>query len=136
MRIAEIMNPVETIEPDASVRHAAERIRDLEVGSIPVCDGDRLIGIVTDRDITVRATAVGADPASCRVVDVMSPRVDYCLADDEIERALEVMESRQVRRLPVLDRDHRLVGTVAIGDIAATVDATESGEALRKISEP
>ena len=58
MRIAEIMNPVETIEPDASVRHAAERMRDLEVGSIPVCDGDRLIGIVTDRDITVRATAV------------------------------------------------------------------------------
>jgi CBS domain-containing protein len=66
----------------------------------------------------------------------MSPRVDYCLADDEIERALEVMESKQVRRLPVLDRDHRLVGTVAIGDIAATVDAKESGEALRKISEP
>jgi CBS domain-containing protein len=66
----------------------------------------------------------------------MTPRVDYCLADDEIERALELMQSKQVRRLPVLDRDHRLVGTVAIGDIAAAVDAQESGEALRKISEP
>ena len=136
MRIAQIMNPVETIEPDASVQQAAERMRDLDVGSIPVCDGDRLIGIVTDRDITVRATAVGADPARYRVVEVMTPRVDDCLADDEIERVLELMESKQVRRLPVLDRDHRLVGTVAIGDIAAAAGTKESGEALRRISEP
>src|SRR5262249_10301011 len=126
----------ETIEPDASVQQAAERMRDLDVGSIPVCDGDRLIGIVTDRDITVRATAVGADPARYRVVEVMTPRVDYCLADDEIERVLELMESKQVRGLPVLDGDHRRVGTVAIGDIAAAGGTKESGEALRRISEP
>jgi len=136
MRIAEIMNPVETIEPGATVQQAAERMRDLEIGSIPVCNGDRLVGIVTDRDITIRATADGANPTVHRVEQVMTPRVDYCLADDEVHRAIEIMESKQVRRLPVLDRDHRLVGTVAIGDLAEAVEPGGSGEALRKISKP
>jgi len=135
MRISEIMNPVETIEPGATLREAAERMRDLEVGSLPVCNGDRLVGIVTDRDITVRATAGGADPAAQRVEQAMTAKVDYCLADDDLQRALEIMESKQVRRLPVLDRDHRLVGTVAIGDLAAAVEPRAGGEALRKISQ-
>src|SRR5262245_30160118 len=136
MRISEIMNPVETIEPGASVQRAAERMRDLDVGSIPVCDGDRLVGIVTDRDITVRATAAGADPSRYRVEQAMTPHVDYCLADDDVERALEVMQGKQVRRLPVLDQDHRLVGTVAIADLAAVVEPRASGTTLRKISQP
>jgi len=136
MRIAEIMNPVETIEPGASVQRAAERMRDLDIGSIPVCDGDRLVGIVTDRDITVRATAAGADPSRCRVDQTMTAHVDYCLAEDDVERALEIMRGKQVRRLPVLDEDHRLVGTVAIADLAAVVEPRDSGATLRKISEP
>src|SRR5262245_11137194 len=136
MRIAEIMNPVETIEPQATVQQAAERMRDLEVGSIPFCDGDRLVGIVTDRDITVRATATGANPVFQRVAQVMTPGVDHCLADDDVQRAREVMESKQVRRLPVLDKDHRLVGTVAMADLAAIVDPSESGKTIRKISQP
>ena len=136
MRIAELMNPVETIEPDASVRQAAERMRDLEIGSLPVCDGDRLVGVVTDRDITIRSTAAGTDPGSCRVDQVMTPHVDYCLADDDVQSAIDVMEGKQIRRLPVLDRDHRLVGTVALGDLALTVNPEHSGQALRKISEP
>jgi CBS domain-containing protein len=136
MRIAEIMSPVETIDPGASVRQAAERMRDLEVGSLPVCDGDRLVGIITDRDITVRATATGADPDSCRVDQAMTARVDCCLADDDVERALRVMQEKQVRRLPVLDQDHRLVGTVALGDLTAVLDSKVSGTALREISKP
>jgi CBS domain-containing protein len=136
MRIAEIMSPVETIEPGASVRQAAERMRDLEVGSLPVCDGDRLVGIITDRDITVRATATGADPDSCRVDQAMTARVDCCLADDDVERAVRVMQEKQVRRLPVLDQDHRLVGTVALGDLTAVLDSKVSGTALREISKP
>src|SRR5262249_23535911 len=103
MQVAEIMNPVETIEPDASVQRAAERMRDLDVGSIPVCNGDRLVGIITDRDVTVRTTAAGIDPAHCRVDQAMTPHVDYCSADDEVQEAVRVMQKKQVRRLPVLD---------------------------------
>jgi CBS domain-containing protein len=136
MRIAELMNPVETIEADATVRQAAERMRDLEIGSLPVCDGDRLVGIVTDRDIAVRSTAAGADPTNCRVEQVMTPHVDYCLADDNVQNAIDLMESKQIRRLPVLDCDHRLVGTVSLGDLAVMVDPKHSGQALRKVSEP
>lgn len=136
MRVAEIMNPVETIEPGASVQQAAERMRDLDVGSIPVCDGERLVGVITDRDITIRATATGADPGSCRVDQAMTPKVDCCLADDDVKRALQVMREKQIRRLPVLDRDHRLVGTVALADLASVAESHETGSALRGISKP
>jgi CBS domain-containing protein len=136
MRIAEIMSPVEVIEPGASVQQAAERMRDLDVGSIPVCDGDRLVGIITDRDITIRATAAGADPGSYRVDQAMTPKVDCCLADDDVEHAARVMQEKRIRRLPILDREHRLVGTVALGDLAAVLDSNDSGTALREISRP
>src|SRR5262249_22486496 len=115
---------------------AAERMRDLQIGSLPVCDGDRLVGIVTDRDITVRSTAAGTDPASCRVAQVMTPHVDYCLADDDVQRAVDVIERQQVRKLPVLVCHSRLFGTVELCDFALTVNPEHSGQALRNTSEP
>jgi len=136
MQVAEIMNPVETIEPDASVQRAAERMRDLDVGSIPVCNGDRLVGIITDRDVTIRATAEGLDPANCRVDHAMTPHVDYCSADDEVREAVRLMQEKQVRRLPVLDRQHRLVGTVSLGDLVQVLGAKDSAKTLREISRP
>jgi CBS domain-containing protein len=134
MRIAEIMKPVETIEPGASLQQAAKRMRHLDVGSIPVRDGDRLVGMITDRDITIRATAAGLDPVSCRVDQAMTPRVDCCLANVDVKSAARFMQAKQIRRLPILDERRRLIGTVALGDLVAVLKAEDSGRALREIS--
>jgi CBS domain-containing protein len=136
MRVAEVMNPVETIEPDATLRRAAQRMRDLDVGSIPVCNGDRLVGIITDRDVTVRATAEGKDPATCKVEQAMTPHVDYVIADDDVQHAAQLMQEKQVRRLPVLDGQHRLVGTVSLGDLSHVLKPNDSSSTLREISRP
>jgi len=134
MRIGDIMTPVETIEPGASIQRAAERMRDLDVGALPVCDGDRLVGMITDRDIAVRATADGIDPHRCRVEDAMTREMHYCLADDDVAEAAELMKAKQIRRLPVLDQDHRLVGTVSLGDLAMVLGSQDSGRTLEQIS--
>src|SRR5262245_64906446 len=99
MRIAEIMKPVVTIEPGASLQEAAKRMRHLDVGSMPVCDGDRLVGIITDRDITVRATAAGLDPASSRVDQAMTPRVNCSLANVDVKSAVRVMTGKPMRQM-------------------------------------
>lgn len=130
------MTPVETIEPGASIQRAAERMRDLDIGALPVCDGDHLVGIITDRDIAVRATADGLDPNGCRVEQAMTHEMHYCLADDDVEEAAELMKAKQIRRLPVLDQDHRLVGTVSLGDLVTVLDAQDSGRTLEEISKP
>lgn len=116
---------------------AAERMRDLNVGSLPVCDSDRLVGIITDRDITVRAISLSLDPATTRVADVMTPVIHSCFEDQRIEEAAALMKEKQIRRLPVLDRNRRLVGIVSLGDLAVEVgDDALSGDTLEKISEP
>ncbi|HWO42419.1 MAG TPA: CBS domain-containing protein [Candidatus Eisenbacteria bacterium] len=141
MQIREIMTRgVEVIPPDASVRDAAAKMKELDVGALPVCDGQKLSGMVTDRDITVRAVAEGRDPSATKVSDVMSGDLAYCFEDDEVEDAAQVMEVKQIRRLPILNRDKQLVGIVSLGDISVrTVGAEEqdlAGEALEEISEP
>lgn len=136
MQIGDVMNPVETIEPDATVQQAAQRMRDLDVGALPVCDGSRLIGMLTDRDITIRATAEGKAPSECRVQDAMTPQVAYCFADEDVERAARLMEEQQIRRLPIVDRDKKLVGIVAMADIARTIDDPRKGQVLEQVSEP
>jgi CBS domain-containing protein len=138
MELREIMtrNP-EVISGDATLKEAATKMKNLDVGLIPVCDGDRLQGMLTDRDITIRATADGRDPGSTKVSDVMSTDVAYCLEDQEIEEAVSLMEARQIRRLPVLNQAKRLVGIVSLGDIAVHVgDRDLAGETLQEISEP
>ena len=119
MRIGEVMTRhVEVIDPDAPLTEAAAKMKTLDVGLIPICDGDKLRGTLTDRDITVRGIAEGYDPSETKVADIMSTDLAYCFEDDEIEAALNLMEKRQIRRLPVLSREKRLVGIVSLGDLA------------------
>lgn len=136
MRISEVMTrDVVSIAPDASIREAARRMDDLNVGVLPVTDGQRLVGILTDRDITVRATAAGAAPDTTRVGDIMSEDVRWCAADDDTDEVLQVMSALQVRRVPVLDERGDLMGIVALGDLAEQ-GAPGTSETLREISWP
>jgi len=139
MQIKEVMTPgVECLKPGDSVAHAAERMRDLNVGSLPVCgEDDRLAGIITDRDITIRGTAACCDAETTKVADLMTPQISYCFDDDDIAIAVGLMEQKQIRRLAVLNQAKRLVGIVSLGDLAVKGgDAKLSAEALEEISEP
>src|SRR5512132_4115116 len=119
MQLKDIMTPgVEVIAPEASIYEAAEKMSHRDVGPLPVCEGDRLIGMLTDRDITVRAVAAGRDPLTTTVRDVMTPDVVYGFDDQEVDDAARLMEHYQIRRLPVLNRRQQLVGMVALGDLA------------------
>ena len=138
MRLSSIMSgSIETILPGASLAEAARKMASQDIGSLPVCsDRRRVIGIITDRDITVRAVARGLDPNHTKVQDVMTKDVLACPADSDIEAACELMESRQVRRLVVTGEDDTPVGIVSLGDIALCLREHQSGEVLKKVSEP
>ena len=137
MQLSEILTrEVETIRPDTSVREAAQRMRSMDVGSLPVCDGRTLLGMVTDRDLAIRVLAEGRDPNATPVQDAMTPDVAFAFEDDDVQRAADIMKERQIRRLPVLDRERHLVGIVALGDIAMTGRDQVSGDALEQISQP
>ena len=128
---------VETAAPDTSIAEVARRMRDLDVGSLPVTDGNRLLGIVTDRDLSVRATAAAKDPNSTRVREVMSPEIAWVFDDEPADAAARVMRERQIRRLPVLDRSDRLIGVVALADLATDLgDDKLKGATLEEISQP
>lgn len=136
MRAGDVMTrDVVTTRPDAMIREAARTMADLDVGALPVCDGRRLVGIITDRDIVVRSTADGMRPDATPVQVVMTAEVFWCVEDDPVDKVEEEMARRQIRRVPVVDRDKRLVGMIALGDLA-TDRAPGAGEALRRISEP
>ena len=137
MRLRDVMTrEVEVIRPDATVVEAAEKMEALDIGPLPVCDGQRLVGMITDRDITVRAVAAGVEPGRARVQDVMTPEVAYAFEDQDVREAERIMQDNRIRRLPILDRDKRLVGIVALGDLAVDADAKGVGETLERISEP
>lgn len=138
MRLKEVMTPgVEVIAPEATLQQAAAKMRRLNIGPLPVCDGDQLVGMLTDRDITVRAVAEGCDPTSTTVREAMTPDIAYCFDDQAIEDAVRTMERYQIRRLPILDRDKRLVGMVSLGDLAVSSgDQQQVGETLKQVSEP
>jgi CBS domain-containing protein len=127
---------VKVVTPDMTIREAARKMCDGGFGMMPVGENDRMIGAISDRDIAIRAVAEGKGPAT-RVRDVMSAGICWAYDDDTVEHAARLMSERQVRRLPVVDHDKRLVGIVALGDFA--VDSSEiqpAAEALSKISEP
>lgn len=138
MQVREIMTKnVEVVRPDATLQDAARKMKGLDVGPMPVCDGDRLLGMLTDRDITIRAVADGMDPRQTAVGNLMTPDVVYCFDDQDVRDAARIMQDRQIRRLLVLNRDKRLVGIVSLGDIAVdTQSAGTSGETLERVSEP
>jgi len=138
MQLKEIMTTdVEVIRPDSSVADAAKKMKSLDVGALPVCDGQRLLGMITDRDITIRATADGRDPNNTLVRDCMSPEIVYCFEDQDISEAERIMQEKQIRRLPVLTREKQLAGIVALGDLATKTDEPRAvGKTLEKVSEP
>jgi CBS domain-containing protein len=134
MKIAELMTlDVEVIRPNDTLRTAAKMMADLDAGILPVGENDRLVGMITDRDITVRAVAEGRDPDKTTVRDTMTDEVRYCFADESPEEVARKMSAWQVRRLPVLSRDKRLVGIVALGDLVIGAE-DPAKEALREIS--
>ena len=127
----------ECISPTTSLQEAARKMRDLDVGPLPVCENDRLVGMVTDRDITVRAVAEGCDPRTTTVKEVMTPDVVYCFEDQDVQQAANLMKQKQVRRLMVLNRDKRLVGIISLGDLAVeTGDEHLTGRTLEEVSLP
>ena len=138
MQLKDIMtrDPV-VLGPDAPLKEAARRMRDLDSGVMPVGEGDRLVGMLTDRDITIRATAEGKDPNGTPVREVMTADVVYCFEDDDLRAAARKMEEHQIRRLIVLNRDKRLAGIVALGDIAVHAPSDRlAGEITEAVSEP
>ncbi|UYN95561.1 MAG: CBS domain-containing protein [Enhydrobacter sp.] len=140
MRVSEIMTRgVETIAPAASLQQAAAAMEAMGVGSLPVCEGGRLVGAITDRDIVVRGVAAGVVPVDGFVRDCMTEDIAYAFEDEDAEAVLERMKVLQVRRLAILDRDRRLVGIVSLGDVATEPRAAglaSVGAALEEISEP
>ncbi|HEV2611060.1 MAG TPA: CBS domain-containing protein [Noviherbaspirillum sp.] len=136
-QIAEIMTrDVTSISPQESVRRAAQMMDELNVGAIPVCDGDKLIGMVTDRDITIRAVASGASPDDTPVQQVMTSEVSWCFDDQQVDEVMEQMRDAQIRRIPVMDHNtHAMIGIVSLGDIA-TKHSAEVGRTLEEISSP
>lgn len=127
---------VKVVSPVMSIREAAAQMREGDFGMLPVGENDRLIGTITDRDIAIRGVAEGKD-SNAKVRDVMSEGIAWVFEDQSVEEAAEMMSERQVRRLPVVDRNKRLVGIVALGDFA--VESSEirpAAQALSEISKP
>ena len=136
MQLNRIMTEyVEVITLEKSIQEAARQMRSLDVGVLPVCNGDRLVGMLTDRDVTIRVVADGRDPKTTTVEEAMTRQVVYCFEDQDIEEAERVMEKNQIRRLPVLDRDKRIVGIVSLGDLAVKNDENRAGVTLERVSE-
>jgi CBS domain-containing protein len=138
MRLGNLMTgSIQTVAPGTSLAEAAKKMASLDIGSLPVCSETRkLLGIITDRDITVRAVARGLDPYQTRVQDVMTKEVLSCRADSAVEEACELMEREQVRRLVVTNGDGTPIGILSLGDLALSLRENQAGEVLRKVSEP
>jgi CBS domain-containing protein len=127
---------VSYVEPDTPILEIARKMRDADIGSTPVVENERLVGMVTDRDIVVRAIAEGGDIRIKTARDAMSPGIFYCFSDETVETVLDNMGDRQIRRLAVIDREKRLVGVVSLGDLSLTGKNKAAGDALLEISQP
>jgi CBS domain-containing protein len=137
MKIRDIMTTdVELVHPDTLLRDAAQKMREADTGFLPVGEDDRLVGTLTDRDITIRAVAEGHDPKVTRVREAMGDKLVYCFEDQETSEAAELMAENEIRRLPVLSSDKRLVGVISLGDLAArTGDDDIVGQTVQDISD-
>lgn len=128
---------VEVVHPEGTLWEAAQKMAALDVGMLPVCSGDQLVGMLTDRDITVRATAEGRDPKTTKVHEVMTPEVVHVSEDDDVSEAARIMTEQQVRRLVVLNQSKQLAGIISLGDLAVhTGDTQQAGQTLEGVSEP
>lgn len=123
-----------TIAPDATLKEAAEMMKDGDFGFIPVAENDRMIGMITDRDIVIRAICEGKDPQNEKVRSCMTPKTYYCYDDQEVGEVCDNMAEIKVRRFPVVNRDKRLVGIVSLGDVSQQATNAESGNAIQEIT--
>jgi CBS domain-containing protein len=126
---------VRVADPDQSIRDAAMLMAELDAGVLPVGENDRLVGMITDRDIAIRAVAQGRGP-DAPIREVMTPEVRYCFEDEDVDEVVQNMADIQVRRLPVVNRDKRLVGIISLGDVAQKEDTHTTGEATAGVSQP
>jgi CBS domain-containing protein len=138
MLLKDIMTPdVEVVSPGETLEEAARKMAERDVGPMPVCEGNRVVGMLTDRDITVRATAAGCDPKMTLICDAMTQDIICCYEDQDVQTAARLMKEKQIRRLPILNRANELVGIVSLGDLAtAAGNQGQPGEVLKKVSEP
>lgn len=136
MKVKEVMTKVvEFVRPETTVQEAAGKMKDLNVGPIPVCEGDKVRGILTDRDIVIRAVAEGRDVRTTRVQDVMTKDVVCCGEDDDVKEVARLMKDHQIRRIVVVNGNKGLAGIVSLGDLAVdTHDDKMSGDVLEKVS--
>ena len=136
MRVSDIMSRGVTVaRPNETIQSVAQTMASEDVGALPVCDGTRLQGMVTDRDITIRAVANGRD-FNTSIAEVMSPDIEFCFEDDDLEDVADKMADKQIRRIPVVDRDRNLVGIVALADLARTKKDKLTGDTVEDISQP
>jgi CBS domain-containing protein len=135
MKVKDMMHKgAEYVAPNATLQQVAQKMRDYDVGVIPVCEGGKPVGMVTDRDITIRALANGKDISKLTAKDVMSKKVISCRDTEAAEDAIRIMEKNQVRRLPVLDETEKLVGMVSLGDISHALSKDLSGQVTKAVS--
>ncbi len=135
MKVKDVMHKgAEWVSPETALSDVAQRMRDLDIGAIPIGENDRLIGMVTDRDITCRGVANGQDIAALTARDVMSKGIFYCKDSENLEDALRIMEQKQVRRLPVINDKKRMVGMLSIGDIGDAASHELTGEVVAAVS--
>jgi CBS domain-containing protein len=135
MLVKEIMTrDVEYVTNENTLMEAAGKMKDLDIGELPIVVGKEAVGIITDRDIAIRGVAHGLDPKAAKVVNVMSTELVACKEDDDIERAAKMMGSHKVRRLPVMDAEGNMSGVVSLGDLAMNLDKSLTGEVLMEIS--
>lgn len=137
MQVKDLMSKnVAAVSPETSIEEVAKKMKEMNIGSVPVCESGRVVGIVTDRDIVIRELAQGKNPVTAKVRDVMSGGVSTASPDMDVHDAAKIMSDRQIRRLPVVENE-RLVGMLAIGDMAVrTKLEDDAGEALSDISQP
>ena len=136
-RVSDVMTRgVRTMAPNETIIKAAQAMEELDVGVIPVCDGDHLVGMVTDRDIVLRGVAQGRPMDSTPLSDVMTKDARWCFEDETVDDVVESMRDSQIRRVPVMDRDKHLVGILSLGDVATKASDAIAGQALEEISEP
>lgn len=138
MLVKEVMTrEVECVSPDDTLQHAAQMMKSLDIGPVPVCDNDRLAGMLTDRDIVLRCIAEGGDARTAKVREAMSEGVTYCFEDDDISEASRLMQEKQIHRVVVLDRDKHLAGIVSLGDLATEPEAKQdAARVLEEVSRP
>ena len=137
MKLREIMTDnVEVIHPDDTLQTAAEKMRDRDIGFLPVCDGERLIGVLTDRDLITRALADGVESKAILGRDLVTSPAIYCFDDQSVDEAAKLMHDNQIRRLVVLSRDKQMVGVISLGDLAISASDKLTGDVLQSVSEP